>query len=115
MTNTHTNADVDDTARTGAAPDTHAMPPDGSQPDVVDRIAAMLRGLKQIEIGPMGRAEAQRTLRALRQADSKVMSLIRDVASHVADSYPDADLAEMLHRSGADLSPDTRLNSRDTA
>ena len=113
MTNRHTNAHVEDTARTGAAPDTHAIPP-GSQPDAVDRIAAMLRGLKQIEIGPMGRAEAQRTLRALGQADSKVMSLIRDLSRHVEDTYPGADLAELAHRGGTDLRPDTRLNSRYT-
>lgn len=114
MTNGHTIASVEDNPLASAGPGAHALPPNGSQPDAGDRIAAALRGLNQIEISLMDRAEAQRTLRALRQADSMVMSLIRDVASHVADSYPDADLAEMLHRSGADLSPDTHLNSRDT-
>ena len=77
MTNGHTIASVEDNPLASAGPGAHALPPNGSQPDAGDRIAAALQGLNQIEIGLMDRAE-------------------------------------MLHRSGADLRPDTRLNSRDT-
>ena len=72
----------------------------GSGNDAADRISAALGELNRVRIGPMSRADADRTLGLLSQAQSVVKSLMFDVARRVSDSDSDTDPAEVL-RQGA--------------
>ena len=68
----------------------------GSHSDPADRITAALGELNQVEIGPMSRPDADRTLGLLGQMQSVVTSLMCDVTRQVSASDSDTDPAEVL-------------------
>ena len=99
MNNEHTFALFRDSVGVGAAT---LGASNGSRSDAADRITAALGELNQVEIGPMSRPDAERTLGLLGQMQSVVTSLMCDVTRQVSASDSDTDPAEVL-RQGARL------------
>ena len=99
MNNEHTFALFRDSVSVGAAT---LEASNGSRSDPADRITAALGELNQVEIGPMSRPDAERTLGLLGQMQSVVTSLMCDVTRQVSASDSDTDPAEVL-RQGARL------------
>ena len=99
MDNEHTFALFRDSVGVGAAT---LGASNGSRSDAADRITAALGELNQVEIGPMSRPDAERTLGLLGQMQSVVTSLMCDVTRQVSASDSDTDPAEVL-RQGARL------------
>ena len=98
MTNEHTFVLFRDTGTgTATRKSSNVAPTKASH-----RIAAALRELHRVEIGPMSRDEAEETLRLLSRTQSVVTSLMCDVTRQVAVSDSDTDPAEVL-RQGARL------------
>ncbi len=99
MENEHTLGWLEDT--TGPGAETLGAS-NGSAVRTADRIAAALRELEQVRVGPMSRSDAQHTLGLLSRAQSVVKSLMCDVTRHAAHGKTDTDRAEIL-RQGARL------------
>ena len=99
MTNEQTFAHFRDTSGVGVV--TRGAS-NGSCNNAADRITAALAELNQVEIGPMSRPYADRTLGLLGRMQSVVTSLMYDVTRQVDASESDTDPAEVL-RKGARL------------